>query len=137
MNDRHEPRPSDPMRPRDDEPSLSLHGMLLGGAIAVGGALFLLDNLRLIDWGIDLWDLWPIAIVVFGLIKFADPADRRGAFWTIGAGIYCTIAHFRIWGLHWGEAWPVILIVGGLGILLDSLIGPAGKARSQENRDEA
>lgn len=112
------------------------HGMLIGAALAIGGVILLLDQMHLIHWHIDLWDVWPLLFVVWGVSNLGDPDERRSGFWLIGVGLYLTVAQLRLWGLNYGEAWPIVLVVGGIGILVDSLLGPALPNKAEERNDE-
>lgn len=107
-------------------------GMFLGATLAIGGVILLLDRLHLIHWHIDLWDVWPLLFVVWGVSKLGDPEERLSGFWLIGVGLYLTVAQLRLWGLNYAEAWPIVLVVGGIGILIDSILGPASPTRAED-----
>lgn len=92
---------------------------LLPGLILVGlGALFLLDNLRIIsasEWA----RYWPVILVAVGLYKMVEPrsdGDRViGGVLTV-AGLMFLGDSLGLAYLGWENFWPLALI--GLGLLL-------------------
>jgi|SRR5262245_34205836 len=83
--------------------------------IALGG-LALLDNLGVIDFG-NVWSLWPLLLVAFGLARMLRPAHHPGRFMGLLAFLFGTwlllqnlgLAPFRL-GLVF---WPVLLLLLG------------------------
>jgi hypothetical protein len=71
-----------------------------------------------------LWQYWPWVLVAFGLNNMLPPTDGRrfvdglsqvlfGAwFWVVMAGW---------WGLTFSNSWPLLVIVAGLGMVLQPL----------------
>jgi acyl-CoA synthetase (AMP-forming)/AMP-acid ligase II len=43
--------------------------------------------------------------------------DPRRPRWIFVAGLYCWIASWRLFGLHWGSAWPIFLLAAGLSMV--------------------
>lgn len=98
------------------------HHRSFGWSVAIGsffiivGILGALNNLDYIDIG-GIWNLWPVIFLIVGVSKMVNaerPTDRPdGLFW-IFLGAYFFVANFRLLGLHYGDAWPLILVgVGG------------------------
>ncbi len=93
--------------------------LILGVSIALLGALFLLDNLRIIYIG-DFWDFWPALLIVFGLSKMVQPRGSSGRvagliFTTIGAALLLDnlrLINFNIWNY-----WPLLLVIAGASLI--------------------
>ncbi len=99
-------------------------GMFIGFLLAGIGILLLLQNLGIL-YVDDLWDYWPVILIVFGL-------SRVVGAWGFGGRIYGAIVALvgavflaRNLGLFhvviWNYFWPVILIAIGIGMLLRGL----------------
>jgi hypothetical protein len=85
--------------------------------IAVG-AIFLLDNLHLFP-GRDIWEFWPIALMIGGAFKLANSPDPRGR--TVGGillvgGAIALASNLGLIPLDIGDLWPLALI--GLGVFM-------------------
>lgn len=105
----------DALEPRNrvsTEPRVStiIWGIVL---VALGGT-FLLDQLGIIDRGF-LYDWWPVALIAVGIFS-------RGHFLT-AVGTFILIGKTELWGLTYSTAWPVILVIIGAGIIIDSFLG--------------
>ena len=98
---------------------------VLGVVLLAVGALLLADNLGF-DLPFRLWEAWPLLIVALGAIRLftADDSDeRRNGLWTLTAGVYCWVSSWRLFGLHWGTAWPIFLVIQGLVIVFPNVFG--------------
>ncbi len=100
-------------------------GGLLAGAILAGiGVLLLLQNLGIILVD-DLWDYWPVILIVVGISRAASAWDFGGRVWGgIVAFVGAVFLIKNLGLLHgsvWGFFWPVILIAIGLGLLAKAL----------------
>lgn len=105
------------------------------GAILIGiGVILLFGKLDLIP-GFEWWLMWPLVLIVIGVSKFREPEGVGTAFWLFGAAAYILIAETRALGLSYSTAWPVILILGGLGMLLESMWGDEEDAVERRPRE--
>jgi predicted membrane protein len=100
-------------------------GGLLAGVILAGiGVLLLLQNLGIIFVD-DLWDYWPVILIVVGISRAATSWDFGGRVWGAIVAFVGAVFLVRNLGLiHssvWGFFWPVILIAIGLGLLARTL----------------
>jgi hypothetical protein len=88
--------------------------------IAVG-AIFLIDNLHLMP-GRDLWEYWPVALMIAGAFKMADaqvPAGRAmGGILLIGGGIVLA-SNLGLIPINADDLWPLALIAAGVYMLVN------------------
>lgn len=93
--------------------------------IAVG-AFFLLNNLHMVRFH-DLWQYWPLVLMVAGVFKLVDAEEPRQR---TGGGILLAIGSiflannlglipFNVWNL-----WPLLIIGAGVYMLVDRTTGP-------------
>lgn len=99
----------EPQSPVSAEPRVAtvIWGLIL---VALGG-IFLLDQFRIIDRSF-LYDWWPVALIAVGVFS-------RGHLLT-AIGTFVLIGKTEPWGLTYSSAWPVILVIIGAGIIVDS-----------------
>ena len=113
-------------------------GHLFVGVVLLGlGALLLADNLGF-DLPFRLWEAWPLVIVAGGALQLLSPGDadaRQGGLWILTSGVYCWISSWRLFGLHWGTAWPIVLIAQGVIIGAGGVFGQPRGGRAGEVDD--
>ncbi len=99
-------------------------GMFIGFFLAGIGVLLLLQNLGIL-YVDDLWDYWPVILIVAGLAKAINNWGFMGRVWGGIVAFIGVIFLLRNLGLvHviiWNYFWPVILIAVGIGMLLRAL----------------
>ena len=101
-------------------------GILLGGIIAVIGLLLLLDNMDIIRFH-DVWQFWPVLLVVFGLIRIIEHPSPAGYIWggtltVIGILLLLANLHILYFDFDIGSMiWPFLLIAFGLSMLWKSI----------------
>jgi predicted membrane protein len=99
-------------------------GMFVGFLLAGIGILLLLQNLGIL-YVDDLWDFWPVILIVFGISKAFSACGFGGRMWGGIIAFVGTLFLLRNLGLvHvivWNYFWPVILIAVGVGMLLRGL----------------
>ncbi len=74
----------------------------------------------------DLWDYWPLILIVLGGAQLLWPGpmrDRMSGFTLIAVGIYAQVSVFEIFGLTWGTAWPILIVALGIRIVLGGVLG--------------
>lgn len=96
--------------------------LVLGITLILLGALLLALNLGF--WlPFSLWQYWPFALIVPGIVAIAVPSrhlSRSGGIWLLATGIYCEIGVTEMFDLGWLSAWPIFIIAAGLGVIFDS-----------------
>jgi predicted membrane protein len=101
-------------------------GLLIGVILAGAGVLLLLQNLG-IPFMDEVWDYWPVILIVIG-------GSRLASAWDLGGRIFGGIVMFvggvfllrnlgLLHGSVWQYFWPVMLIAIGLGLLIRALEG--------------
>jgi len=114
-------------RVRYGRPGRGLSHLVIGLFIVVVGIALLL---RTMDFPIpDLWEYWPVILIVLGLAKVSDSPYAAGKLWggmvfLVGCGFLANNLHL-LPGFHfgWELIWPLIIIYFGASMLLRG-IGP-------------
>ena len=93
--------------------------------IAVG-AIFLLNNLHLFP-GRDIWEYWPVALIIAGAFKLADatlPSGRAlGGILLVGGGILLA-SNLGLIPIDIGDLWPLAVIALGVFMLVNRDANP-------------
>jgi len=121
-----EPAPAPPAPPVPSEAYPRRHGL------GVGIALIVIGLIVLASWfvpGLAWWTLWPLLIVVAGIVQVFTPSRHAGypthnIFDGVGTVIFgivllgCTTGYVS-WSMWWVllTLWPVLLIAGGIAII--------------------
>ncbi|MBV8666388.1 MAG: hypothetical protein JO269_07900 [Burkholderiaceae bacterium] len=106
---------------------------IIWGVLLIGlGSLFLLYQLDILDV-VDFWQFWPAFIVLAGVVNVLSATRfrhvTRGLFEiVVGAWLYVSIEN--LWGLHFGNSWPILLIAYGIVIAAE---GVADHLHKEEN----
>ena len=99
-------------------------GMIIGLAVIAVGVLFLLRNVGIVYFD-DIWQYWPVILIVVGLSKLVNPYSASNVLSGIIMGGIGTVFLLRnlgyIYGDVWSYLWPGILIAVGLSILVKHL----------------
>ncbi len=94
-------------------------GLIVGLILAGIGVVLLLQNFDIFP-NQDLWDYWPVIIIVAGIARASTAYSLAGRAWgalVAAAGVLLLLAKLNI--IHrdvWNFFWPVILI--GVGALM-------------------
>ena len=94
----------------------------------------------------ELWRYWPLVLIAFGINSMLPPTHGRrfvdGLSQALfGAWFFAT--YEGIWGLTFRNSWPLLIIVVGLGLVLQPLAaryvdrndrhGPQETSQDKEN----
>jgi uncharacterized membrane protein HdeD (DUF308 family) len=100
----------------------------IGGVILIVlGLIFLLQNVR----GFYLNNWWALFILIPAFGSFADAwasyrqagrLNRRGRGALISGGVFLLVTATFLFNWNWGVVLPVLLIVWGVTLLLNSLL---------------
>lgn len=97
--------------------------VIIGGLLIFFGLIFTLDNLEVLDAG-DIFDYWPMILIVIGLIKTLQPREEGQrpfgiALLVLGVFFQLQMLVFTPWRLY---LWPVLLLAAG-GLLVWRSLG--------------
>ena len=98
-------------------------GALINGLVLiVVGILFLLDRLRVEDFGDLLRMYWPLVIILYGVSHLFRRESIWSGAWLVVIGAWLQLVRLHLFGLTYGNSWPLILIASGAGITLRALV---------------
>src|SRR5690349_2251079 len=92
-------------------------GMIIGLGIITLGILFLLRNVGILYFD-DIWQYWPVILIVIGISKLANPYSASNVIRGLIIGGVGTVFLLNnlgyIYGNVWEYIWPAVLIAVGL-----------------------
>jgi hypothetical protein len=101
-------------------------GLIIGLGVIAVGVLFLLRNVGILYFD-DIWQYWPVILIVVGLSKLANTHSASHVTSGLIIGGIGTVFLLKnlgyIYGDIWAYFWPGILIAVGLSILVKHLEG--------------
>ncbi len=103
--------------------SHSYSHLFIGLLMILIGVVALLDNFDVIDaW--EIFRFWPVLLILFGYLRMSHAMSGGGR--TIGLlfitlGILLLLDKIYYFHFHFWDWWPVIIIVIGGGLLINSL----------------
>jgi len=90
---------------------------ILPGLILVGiGTIILLDHMGYI-MADHLWRLWPVILIVAGLVKFFQECNRAMGAVMVVLGVLFLGSNLGFFRLNWGDMWPLVLIAAGVALI--------------------
>ena len=98
--------------------------LIVLGLIFLGQRLDVLPNL-------DLMRLWPVFLLVPGLVRFLEPSAegrRSGGAWMVFIGALFLLHTYDIFRLD--DSWPLFIVAGGVSILFGRRDGVAARPQS-------
>jgi hypothetical protein len=93
--------------------------LILLGLVFLGQRLDIVPNL-------DLMRVWPVFLLVTGLVRFFEPREdgrRGGGAWMIFLGVLFLLHTYDIFRLD--DSWPLFIVAGGVSILFGRRDGAA------------
>lgn len=102
-----------------------------GVALILVGVAFLLERQGVLEMP-ALWNLWPLVFFVIGGAKLFTPSrpkDIAEGLVTILMGVWFFANLEGWWGFHWGNSWPVVLVLIGASVLLETVLERAGRPK--------
>lgn len=73
----------------------------------------------------EIWRYWPLLLIFIGLGQEADALRTRrgdGGVFLIAIGVWMLAGSLRLFGLDYGDAFPLAIVVVGLGLVAHSLL---------------
>jgi predicted membrane protein len=93
--------------------------VIFGLAIIIAGLVLFLENVGIIGY-VNIWDWWPVLLILLGIGQLAQPKECRQT-WTgivlVGVGLLFLGNNLDIFYFRFRDLWPLILILVGLSIL--------------------
>lgn len=102
-----------------------------GVALILVGVAFLLERQGVLEMP-ALWNLWPLVFFVIGGAKLFTPSrpkDIAEGLVTILMGVWFFANLEGWWGFHWANSWPVVLVLIGASVLLETVLERAGRPK--------
>lgn len=114
-------------------------GKLVFGLVLLGvGVLAFLETIGIFESG-PLWSWWPLILIAIGGANETDAIRNRksdGSFILLGIGVWMLAGSHRMFGLSYGSAMPLAIVVAGLGVLLHAIIDLPQAEVKKENENE-
>jgi hypothetical protein len=104
------------------------YGWLVGVVLILLGLVFLVSNLT----GVSLGNWWALFILIPAVGAFArawkayrEEGHFSGAMrgGLVGGVVLLLVTFVLFFNLDWGRIWPLFLVIGGISVLLSSLLG--------------
>jgi hypothetical protein len=115
-----------PPETRHEDPRSPRPAWIVGGVLILLGIIFIVRNLAGLSLG-NWWALFILIPALGSLVTAFQMYERNGRHFTsasrgplIGGLVLLAISAVFLFNLDWGKVWPMILILGGLGLLLTS-----------------
>ena len=112
--------------PRHEDPHSPRPAWIAGSILILLGIVFIIQNvagLSLRNW----WALFILIPAIGSLMTAFRMYERNGRRFSsasrgplIGGLVLLAVSAVFLFNLDWGKVWPLILILGGLGLLLTS-----------------
>lgn len=102
--------------------------MVIGLGVIAVGMLFLLDNLGIIDF-VDFTALWPVLLIMGGVLKYLQSTSGRGKAAGIVLAALGAVLLLRAVGLidiSWRLLMPGLMIAGGMVVVFQAMRSRTG-----------
>ena len=99
------------------------HGIFFGVVVVAIGCLLLLDNLGIFRFR-DIWQYWPVLLIVWGVSHLVDSRTPSGWIWggmIALVGALFLLDNLDIFVFNFAVVWPVLLIAFGVTVLVGAL----------------
>lgn len=98
---------------------------ILGGLIALVGGALQVENLGWVDvrWR-QVWNWWPLVLMVIGILILLKPSKRENLFWGgafVAVGAFYQGRHLGWFDVDLWALWPVAVIAAGIGMMRKAL----------------
>lgn len=98
-------------------------GIVIGGIIVLVGLSLLLDNMGIVRFH-DVWQYWPVLLIVYGVSRIVSCQAVSSLVWG-GAvaliGAFLLLDNLDIIAFNFSYIWPLIIIAFGLSMLVRAL----------------
>lgn len=109
---------------------------LIGGFLVAFGFLLLFMNMGVIA-RFPVWRFWPLVFIAAGIDRIFTTRQRATGFWLVVLGLWLQVSLLRVWGLHFGDTWPVMLIGFGIYLIWQSAEREAGRRMTKRTAESS
>lgn len=98
-------------------------GIFFGAIVVAIGCLLLLDNLGIFRFR-DIWQYWPVLLIVWGISHVIDSRTPTGWVWggmVTLVGAFFLLDTLDILPFSFAMFWPVLLIAFGVSVLISAV----------------
>ena len=120
----------------EQQPRFPAGKLVFGLVLLAIGAVTFLEAMDFWDSG-SLWEYWPLILIAIGGANELDAIRRRksdGSFILLGIGIWMLVGSFELFGLSYGQAMPLAVVVAGLGVTLHAIIDVPERKENEHER---
>ncbi|WP_058485046.1 LiaF transmembrane domain-containing protein [Defluviitalea phaphyphila] len=98
-----------------------MHGKKFFGVILIIlGIAFLLDELKIIEFGNLIGTYWPIILIIIGLVNILKKDSILSGIILVFIGILFQMKILNIFYDIWDIFWPILLIIIGINIIFSN-----------------
>lgn len=108
----------------NEQPRFPIEKLVVGLVLLGAGVAALLDAIDVWEIGM-LWRYWPLILIAIGAANAYEALRRRngdGSYFLLGVGIWMLVGSFNLFGLSYGSAFPIAIIVVGLGAVVHAIV---------------
>ena len=80
------------------------------------GVLFFLDEANIVE-SEPFWRYWPVAIIIFGVVKMVTPGGRAFGLFATLVGTGFLLDTLDVWEFDWSLIFPALLVFAGSQLL--------------------
>jgi predicted membrane protein len=98
-------------------------GLFMGVVVVAIGVLLLLSNMGIIR-GRDIWEFWPVILIVFGLsraFEACSPSGKIFGSFIALVGALWLAENLQLFYINFSYVWPLLLIAFGLSMLWNGM----------------
>jgi predicted membrane protein len=97
--------------------------VFIGLIVLLYGLLLLMRNMGY-DFGVKIWEYWPVLLILFGLRLLVQPRENRQFITGLAiavAGLVLLLNNLDVIDLRWRLIWPLLIIFVGIAMLYNSV----------------
>jgi predicted membrane protein len=105
----------------DSKPAI--HQMGIGVIVIIIGAMFLLDNLDILEFDLRLF-FWPIVVMLLGGLRIYSAESRSGYILggaVFSIGLVALLSKMGFIAISMKALWPVFIMIAGVAVILHAM----------------
>jgi len=99
------------------------------------GVMFLMSRNDWVELS-QLWRYWPVVVILFGINNMIPPTNGKRfveGLSQVAFACWFWAALEQMWGLTLRNSWPVLIIIGGAGLILQPIVIKYFDQKKEEN----